>query len=66
VNFLTKGKKTMKRLKCKRGQGLTEYLILLMLIAVVSIGAARTLGGTIKSKIDSANTRIRGDISAYK
>jgi Flp pilus assembly pilin Flp len=42
----------------KRGQGLTEYLILLVLVAVTCIGAATTLGSRIKSKLDSANNQI--------
>ena len=40
------------------GQGLTEYLVLLLLIAVISIGAARTLGSTIRGKLEMANRHI--------
>jgi Flp pilus assembly pilin Flp len=42
----------------ERGQGLSEYLILVLLIAVGSIAAARTLGGTVKGKIEMANRHI--------
>jgi len=54
----------MRRLKINNavGQGLTEYLILLVLIAVVSIGVTTTLGKTIKDKIQTARTRINSDV----
>jgi hypothetical protein len=42
------------------GQGLTEYLVLLLLIAVISIGAARTLGNTIRGKLQMAERHIEG------
>ena len=44
------------------GQGLTEYLILLLLIAVVSITAAKTLGKTVKGKLQMAERHISQDI----
>jgi len=40
------------------GQGLTEYLVLLLLIAVISISAARTLGNTIRGKLEMAERHI--------
>lgn len=40
------------------GQGLSEYIILLVLISVACITAATTLGGTIKEKLQGANKRI--------
>lgn len=45
------------------GQGLTEYLVLLLLIAVISISAVKVLGGTIKDKIQMAQRHIEKDIS---
>lgn len=48
----------MNTLKNETGQGLTEYLILMILIAVISIAAARTLGSTIKAKIEMAQRHI--------
>ncbi len=42
----------------EKGQGLTEYLILLILVAVISIGAVQTLGTTIKRKIQTARDNI--------
>lgn len=44
------------------GQGLTEYLILLMLIAVVSIASAKTLGNTVKEKIQQARRHIDSEV----
>lgn len=45
------------------GQGLTEYLILLLLISVVSIVATRTLGTTIKAKLEMAQRHINSDVT---
>ena len=40
------------------GQGLTEYLILLVLISLVSITAVKSLGGTIQRKLQLAREHI--------
>ena len=45
------------------GQGLTEYLILLVLVAVLSIAAAKSLGGTIKDKLQTARKHINEEVS---
>ena len=45
------------------GQGLTEYLILILLIAVASIAAAQKLGSTIKKKVELAERHVQKDIS---
>jgi Flp pilus assembly pilin Flp len=45
------------------GQGLTEYIALLLLIAVVSFGVTKTLGSRVKSKIKEAADHINSDIS---
>ena len=47
----------------QKGQGLTEYLILVLLIAVVSIAATRSLGNTIKMKIQEARNHINSDVT---
>lgn len=49
-----------------KGQGLTEYLILLILIAVVSIGAAKTLGSTVREKLELARRHIYSDVTLGK
>ncbi len=52
----------MNRISLKRpdrsGQGLSEYIILVMLIAVCSIAASRTVGSTIKTKLDTINQKL--------
>lgn len=46
--------------KCpdRSGQGLSEYIILVMLIAVCSIAASRMVGTTIKTKLDTINQKL--------
>ena len=46
----------------RSGQGLTEYLILLVLIAVMSIGAVTQLGKIIRKRIDEAKEQITSGI----
>ena len=48
----------MKILRNERGQGLTEYLIILILVSLVAVGAAASLGKSVKGKIKDANNRI--------
>jgi Flp pilus assembly pilin Flp len=49
----------MKEFKMNEsGQGLTEYITLLLLIAVVSIGVTQTLGKRVKQKIKEASEKI--------
>jgi pilus assembly protein Flp/PilA len=48
----------------EKGQGLTEYAVILSLIAVASIAATAFFGGAIKSKIASLAGAIAGqDVS---
>jgi len=47
----------------EKGQGLTEYITLLLLISVFSIVATKSLGGTIKDKIQQAREHINKDVS---
>ncbi len=49
---------TMKK---NRGQGLTEYLILLCLVAVAGIAIVSVLGQNIRAKYASISAAIRGD-----
>lgn len=42
----------------ENGQGLAEYMILLMLVAVASIVATKTLGKTVRDKISFAKNHI--------
>ena len=52
----------MKAVNNESGQGLSEYLILVLLIAVVSIAGVQSLGGTIKKKIKMARDHIHSDV----
>ena len=52
-----------RSIRNSRGQGLTEYLILIVLVAVVSIVATKSLGNTIKSKIQSARHHINSEVT---
>ena len=50
----------MKKFKSESGQGLTEYAIVLSLVAVAAIFATAMFGGVIKSKIASITSAIAG------
>ena len=42
----------------RNGQGLSEYIILVMLIAVCSIAASRMVGSTLKTKLETINQKL--------
>ncbi len=50
------------RILDEKGQGLTEYLMLLFLISVISIGVTKTLGSTIKRKLEVAKNHISKEL----
>jgi hypothetical protein len=52
-------KPTLKLLLGNSGQGLSEYLILALLIVVGSIAASRTLGSTIQAKLGAINEQLQ-------
>lgn len=45
-------------IQSQSGQGLTEYLILLILISVACIASVHTLGNTVKDKLQRAREKI--------
>ena len=47
----------------EKGQGLTEYMILLILVSLAAVGVAKGLGGSIKSAIRRAQQRISTQIT---
>ena len=47
-------------MKKKRGQGLIEYLILVALMAVATIGIVRVLNQTVKSRFANAIHALQG------
>lgn len=44
----------------QRGQGLSEYLVIVGLIAVASIAAVGFLGGTVRSQVAAVANEIAG------
>lgn len=46
--------------KNDRGQALTEYLILVLLIAVAAITTVQGLGGRVKAKLKVISNQING------
>ena len=50
------------RILDQKGQGLTEYITLLLLVSICSVAVAKTLGTTIKKKIEEARSHIDSDI----
>ncbi|GFO64877.1 Flp family type IVb pilin [Geomonas paludis] len=52
------GRKMKDALKSNRGQGLVEYALILVLIAIVVILAVRTLGTTTRNIFQNVNTEL--------
>lgn len=53
-------------MKRNRGQGLIEYLILVALMAVATIGVVRTLNHTVKAKFANAIYALQGSSKRVK
>jgi len=49
-----------KKRQVSKGQSLTEYGLILALIAVVCIGTVQNLGGAIKTKLAGLTASISG------
>ncbi len=45
--------------KNERGQGLTEYLILLLVVAIACIGVSRELGKAVHSRMERAKEQVQ-------
>jgi Flp pilus assembly pilin Flp len=58
-----KGARMKQNGRNEEGQGLTEYLVLILLISVVSIAAAKALGNTVKRKLQEAEHHINQDVT---
>jgi len=54
-NMFKKGKEILKN---TNGQGLVEYALILVLIAIVVITAVKTLGNTTKNVFTNVNTQM--------
>jgi Flp pilus assembly pilin Flp len=46
------------KLKDRKGQGMTEYIIIAILIAIVVLVAVKTLGTSVKSKFSEATKSV--------
>lgn len=57
--------KNQVQLSSKRGQNTAEYLIMLTLVAIGSIGLMTAFGKTIQSKIAYVSAAISGDTTEY-
>ena len=62
THFIRRSKSTLTLTQNESGQGLTEYLILLILVSVISISAVQALGSTIKEKIQTARRHINEEV----
>lgn len=56
----------MKSIRNQRGQGLIEYLIIVALMGVASIGIVRVLGSTVNNKFTQITKGLRGDQSKVR
>lgn len=56
----------LKFIKSKKGQGLIEYLILVALMGVATIGVIRVLNQTIKARFASAVYALQGKSKKVK
>jgi pilus assembly protein Flp/PilA len=55
---LLRGARLGHRLRCQRGQGLVEYGLILVLVAVVVVVALTSLGGPLKSIFDTVKNSL--------
>ena len=51
-------------LKNRRGQGMTEYIIIVALIAIAAIGVVTTFGNDIRHIFDASTDSLSGNTSA--
>ncbi len=51
----------MKMLRNKKGQGMSEYLIILALVAIATIGAVIFFADNVREQISNLATEIGGD-----
>lgn len=56
-------KQFLQRIKDKRGQGLTEYIIIAALIAIAAIGVVTLFGDNIRALFAGASDALSGETS---
>ncbi|MBL4847042.1 MAG: Flp family type IVb pilin [Planctomycetes bacterium] len=54
----------LKLRRRRRGQGMTEYIIIVGLIAILLIAAVNTFSGTLSEAFDSAGKNIKTKVTA--
>ncbi len=52
----------MRLLKNSRGQGMTEYIIIVAIIAIAAIAGFRAFGSKIKNSINKAGNSIESTV----
>ena len=52
--------KLLRLARDRRGAAITEYIIIVGLIAIIAIGAYKAFGSAISSKVDSQTQKIKG------
>jgi len=55
--------KTQKNKKFRRGQGMTEYIIIVALIAIAAIGVVTLFGNNIRQLFGGAADALAGDMN---
>jgi Flp pilus assembly pilin Flp len=52
-----------RKIRHDRGVSSVEYIIILVLVALTGIAVFKLFGGTIKTKMQSANTTMQNDVN---
>ncbi len=47
----------------KRAQGLTEYVIVVVLVAICCLAAVQAFGGTVRTKFEESNAEIGSNLN---
>ncbi|KRG75615.1 pilus assembly protein [Stenotrophomonas ginsengisoli] len=50
----------------QRGQGMTEYIIIVALIAIAAIGVFTFFGGTVRSQVAGMANELAGDANSSR
>lgn len=50
-----------KLLKNKKGQGMVEYILIIVLVVIVVIAGLKLFGGNIKKMFDTSNQQIQSE-----
>jgi Flp pilus assembly pilin Flp len=58
---MTANKKNLKKLSKRRGQGMTEYIIIVALIAIAAIGVITLFGNNIRKLFGASAEALAGN-----